>query len=266
MSVPHLGLNVSVPPTASLTALLGDLRSIFRTDATRIADELPLLLHKLSGCFRAIPPDSADIEIKVPRAAEVSELLAELQNPITKVAASGLLCDPWSAVRLQTDELRNASTLRWFLDPRGHGSGKAFAEDLLLQVGQILPGFPVHLSRNCSVSVEECPDGDQASRVDIQIEDETFFLVIEVKIKAGEQPGQIARYCKAASTRCGDKPFAVVFLTIDGRQPTTAGDWESKVVAISWAELAASLRRASIHTQPIPRFLAHSFANHIANF
>lgn len=252
--------------SASLEAFFGEVRLGFRDDARLVADELPALFKELEDCLTSGSIKKTGVQDVVLPFHNVRKLLAELVDPIAKVEASGLICDPWSAARLQKDELRNAATLRWFLDQRSYCGGKAFLEHILQRVRVGLPGFPIRLSPNCSVLEEECPDGNLANRVDIQIDDETFFLVIEVKIKAGEQPDQIGRYCQAASSRCGGRPFAVIFLTVDGRGPTTAGDWEHKVVSLSWSQLATSLRRSSLNAQPIPRFLAQTFADHISDF
>jgi PD-(D/E)XK nuclease superfamily len=139
--------------------------------------------------------------------------------------------------------------------------------DLLGRIGRSLPGgFPNRPSANCLLSVEECPDGDRASRVDIQADDPAFYLVIEIKIDASEQPGQVARYCDLAAARAANvRPWAVVFLTIDGRPPATAGDWADRVVAVSWTQVAASLRQTARRAAPVPHFLAASFATHISN-
>jgi hypothetical protein len=139
--------------------------------------------------------------------------------------------------------------------------------DLLLRVaGTLSDGFPERPSTSCSVSVEECPEGDRASRVDIQADDPAFFLVVEVKIDASEQPDQVARYCEIAAARAANtRPWALVFLTVDGRPPTTAGPWADRVVSVSWAQLAGSLRRTARSLAPIPSFLATSFANHISS-
>lgn len=44
----------------------------------------------------------------------------------------------------------------------------------------------------CRVRVETNPTGDNTNRVDVEINADNFFLLIEVKIDAYEQPEQIA--------------------------------------------------------------------------
>lgn len=171
--------------------------------------------------------------------------------------------------------MKNASVLAWFLDPKGgHGCSDLLLVELLKLVANQLPsGFPDRPSRHCVISREECPDGFNASRVDIQIDDRAFFIIVEVKIDAQEQPEQLERYCRIALERACGRPWGVVLLTPGGNPGKTAGDQSDHVVSIAWSTLAASLRRSAGRLSPdsgvsaaIPRFLANTFAAHISNF
>jgi hypothetical protein len=198
--------------------------------------------------------------------AALHDFMVRLREPIEIIEKTGLFADPWSAASLRRDEVRNASVLRWFLDPAGnHGCGDALLSYLLGRVKREQDDrFPIKPSASCTVAVEECPDGDQASRVDIQIDDAAFFLIVEVKIGANEQTGQLARYCGLAAARAGSlRPWSVVFLTTNGRAPVTAGDHVGKVLSLSWKDLAAALRRAALACSDTPRVLATSFAAHL---
>lgn len=260
---------VTIPPdSAKITALMDDLRPLLFKAKGRIATDLPFLLDAL----RQIPfirhSVSTPDQPSIPLLTYLSNFFAELRAPFEAVTVSGVLCDPWAAAKLRRDEVRNASVLSSFLDPRGGLSrGGALLTELLTQVDSALSSdFPTCSSPSCLVSVERCPDGDSANRVDIQVDDPNFFLVIEVKIDASEQPQQIARYCDVAAKRtAGRRPWAVVFLTVDGRSSVTAGDYDDHVVAISWKQIAAALRRTVRGTSSVPRFLATSFATHISN-
>lgn len=237
--------------------------------AGNVADGLPTMLDALRGIPFFGPGEPVHAPMPVPAPGALSAVLDALRPTFSNIEASGLLGDPWSAAALKHDEVRCASVLRWFLDPRGgHGCGDGVLRDLLARVGQRLPGFPATPSPHCFVSVEECPDGDRASRVDIQIDDQNFFLVVEVKIGAPEQPHQIRRYCEIAAARAAQaRPWAVVFLTPEGRPSTTAGKKHAaKVIPVSWSHIAGALRRTARAGQPIPRFLAMSFAAHIMDF
>ena len=261
-------INLAAPDPIALTTLMSDLQRCFGQNSGRIATDLPPFLNALRENTSLNPAGIREARQCVPVAESLADLMVAVSKPLDAVAASAFLCDPWAAAALRRDEVRNASVLRWFLDPRGgHGCGDALLVNLLSRVNERLSGgFPERPSASCSVSVEECPDGDLASRVDIQADDPAFFLIIEVKIDATEQQSQVARYCDVAIARAaGVRPWAIVFLTIDGRDPTSAAHHAHSVVSLSWAHLAASLREAGRCAPAIPKFLAVSFATHISN-
>ncbi|MCJ2182181.1 PD-(D/E)XK nuclease family protein [Novosphingobium sp. 1949] len=257
----------SIPDPSALTALMSGLRGCFAKDESRIAARLPRLLNILRGLALENPYETA-ADSKPPASAAIANLLDNAREPFGSLDGSGLLSDPWAAAALRRDEVRNASVLRWFLDPRGnHGCGDAILKNLLARVAtKLTDSFPEIPSPGCLVSVEQCPDGDRANRVDIQVDDTAFFLVIEVKIDAPDQNRQLERYCAIAAARTGGaRPWAVVYLTAGGRPAATAGHLVNRVVALSWSQLGASLREAARALAPIPSFLATSFANHVSN-
>jgi hypothetical protein len=261
-----------------LTALFDELRLCFAEKPNSLGDRLQQLFSRMGGCsfeVREAPPQPLQFERD--DLAALRRLLEALAHPVNVIEKAGRFGNPWAAAALRHDEVRNAGVLAWLLDPRGgHGCGSLLLTDLLGRIGRHLQfGFPDGPSPNCVVSVEDCPDGINASRVDIQIDDpDRFFIVIEVKIGAPEQPGQLERYCEVARARaCGMRPWAVVFLTPDGRLPTTAGERREFVVPLAWSSVAASLRQAArlrASENPtsagVPRFLANTFAAHIASF
>lgn len=212
-------------------------------------------------------PDPMSI---VPSVAGLRTLLAQAREPLEATGRSGLFGNPWTAAALRRDEVRNASVLRWFLDPNGgHGCGGALLGSLLLRIrAKSVAGFQAMASERCRVTVEECPDGDRSSRVDIQIDDPAFFLIIEIKIDAGEQPDQLKRYGDIAEARAaGRRPWAIVYLTRDGRAGSTVAEEHLKqVVCLSWGEIAADLRRIARRAVPASAFLARAFASHVSSF
>ncbi|WP_390902435.1 PD-(D/E)XK nuclease family protein [Sphingomonas bisphenolicum] len=248
--------------------MISGLRDCFAGPSSGLANDLSDLFDALRGVALIGAVQTPPKHSRPPPTGAMIDFLDSVRAPLQSVDASGLLSDPWAASGLRRDEVRNASVLRWFLDPRaGHGCAGSLLTDLLERANRTAPGdFPSRPSSTCTVSVEECPDGDRASRVDIQVNDPGFFFVIEVKLDAQEQPGQLARYCEIAAARAtAMRPWAVIFLTLSGRTPSTAGDWTDRVVSVSWKQIARSLRAAARDTAPVPRFLATSFATHISN-
>ncbi|MNL34989.1 hypothetical protein D3C87_1569920 [compost metagenome] len=82
------------------------------------------------------------------------------------------------------------------------------------------------------------------------MDSDTFFLLIEVKIRAGEQENQMQRYCDEAVARAGIRPWAVVFLTTHGGASQTAGPnvLPEHIPAISWRQLALAFDNAVADT------------------
>lgn len=246
-----------------------EVRSKLSADPTLLGNGVATLFNELRGLsFGAIEPSERPSRHPTLAVDALGNFLEGLRAPFESLEKSGLLGNPWAAASLRRDEVRSASVLRWFLDPNGgHGCGDFLLSHVLRRIAENLSApFPAKPSARCAVAVEECPDGDRSSRVDIQVDDATFFLLIEVKIDAPEQPRQVERYCEVAAARAaGGRPWAVAFLTIDGRQAETAGDHIARVVPISWREMASTLRRATRTAPPIPRFLAATFAAHITS-
>jgi hypothetical protein len=230
-----------------------------------IADRLQIMMDAL----REFTFDAGTPQASFPRPdpnALVS-MLGELRASMSAIEEIG---NPWVVAGLRRDELRNSAVLAWFLDPSGgHGLGDSALRAVLQKVAQCVPLMPNSASQACLVTVEDSPDGLRASRVDVAIDDPgRFFLGIEVKIDAPEQPGQVERYCSVAEARaCDGRPWAVAFLTPTGRMPTTAGRARN-VITISWAEIAAALRTAAAGKSRNGRsgvayHLAKSFVDHI---
>ena len=257
----------------SLAALFGEMRPCFAGTLSDWPDGLAILFDKLRGLTFGIGvPANQHFYFAQAEIAALDGLMTRLRNPVRCLEKSAFFADPWAVASLRRDEVRNASVLRWFLDPVGdHGCGDALLTYLLRRIKSCqdhrFPArpFPEKPSARCTVAVEECPDGDLACRVDIQIDDDEFYVIVEVKIDATEQPRQLERYCNVAAARAGSCPWAVVFLTANGRAPVTAGIHTGKVVLIRWKDLAAALRSATRVSQPVPRFLATSFATHLTS-
>lgn len=235
------------------------------------AHALAALLDDLRACrFPAEGDPAPPRDSVVPSAEGLGGFLDAVRAPLAEVRAIG---NPWVVAGLRDDELRNSAVLAWFLDPRGtHGLGDGVLRAVLAHAARTV-ALPPHPSPGCRVAVEDCPDGELHSRVDITIDDPgRFFLGIEVKIKAGEQPRQVERYARLARERaCDGRPWAVVFLTPGGRPATTAGEFAPVVVPLAWKDIAAALRRLAAAGRrdgrsAVSLHLATTFASHVSGF
>ncbi|WP_198149600.1 PD-(D/E)XK nuclease family protein [Azoarcus sp. CIB] len=181
-----------------------------------------------------------------PDSNRLSAWFDSLREPMSRVRASGVFCNPWKQARLGRDEVRNAAVLAWLLDPVGdHGLGAVFLRGLLDEVHRCQSDLrPSFAADRVVVQRESYPENDQSNRVDIEIDSSQFYLLIEVKIDAPEGAGQLESYGEIAERQAGKRPWAIVFLTRNGGKSVTAAKYESRIVSLSWRKLAAKLRRA----------------------
>ncbi len=177
-------------------------------------------------------------------ATKLAEFFSLLSEPLKLVQHRSLSFDPWEVAGLGRKEVRNTAVLAWLLNPEGtHGFGRQPLQVFLQAIRHNRNDIPEDYIHNCRVQVETNPTGDNTNRVDIEIDADNFFLLIEVKIDACEQPEQIARYCSDARLRAMSRPWAVIFLTPHGGKPLTCGS-EFKpedVPCLSWRQLATNL-------------------------
>lgn len=178
-------------------------------------------------------------------AQQLSGFMAEMEQPLAALRHGTFTFDPWEVAKLGRNEMRNSAVLAWLLDPHGnHGFGDLPLKALLSAVRESgKANFPQNFTRYCRVNVEKYPTGDATNRVDIEIDADNFFMLIEVKIDAGEQKDQISRYISEARKRAGGHPWAVVYLTPQGRVPLSAGE-ETDVPCLAWHHLASVLTQA----------------------
>ena len=219
---------------------------------TQNAPAKPSLAACLSGFFERFAAcryqAPATVTTRLPvDAIKLGDFLAELAKPLEASRQGAFHFDPWEVAGLRDNEVRNSGVLAWLLNPHAsHGFGHAGMTGLLTTVNRHSDGkFPVESGQFCRVRTETNPNGEMADRVDIEIDAENFYLIIEVKIYAPEQAEQLERYCRQAKERAGSRPWAIIFLTPSGRKPSTAGRYSDSVgiVPLSWKKLAAALER-----------------------
>lgn len=176
---------------------------------------------------------------------KLADFFCLLSEPLNAVQHRSMAFDPWEIAGIRRKEVQNTGILAWLLDPSGsHGFGRLPLQALLQLIRNCCRNdIPVDFNRYCRVQVETNPTGNNTNRVDIEIDADNFFLLIEVKIDASEQEEQISRYCFDAKQRAVTRAWAVVFLTPHGGTPLTGGlDFTPKdVPCLSWRKLAAAM-------------------------
>lgn len=146
-----------------------------------------------------------------------------------------------------TDEVKGHSAfIAELLDPYGsHRQGTRFLQlflDLLKRVdAKGVGGLKPEEDRDrWSVSTEwpiGGKDSDKAGRIDILLRLGKRWLVIENKIYAGDQPGQLYRYRRYARTMSEKEPI-LIYLTLAGTPPSqSSGVNACDVICISYKDI-----------------------------
>lgn len=158
-----------------------------------------------------------------------------------------LAFNPVDFLGLERNEVRVVSLLAWLLDPKAsHGLGYSPLQAVLTHLGH---GLAPSEQGRCQVRTETYIHGSRSDRVDIEIEGEHFYWVIEAKIDAPDQDNQIARYCHQAQTKAQQHGlrWGVLYLTCDGRTPslceTDHEGYAPYVHTLSWRMLATLLQQ-----------------------
>ena len=135
----------------------------------------------------------------------------------TLASASGKRFNIFTILDRETDEVKTHSAiLADLLNPSGlHGQGAVFARLFLDRLG-IESDSDLRRSR-VGTEVDTAAHG----RIDILFETDNFCIVIENKIYAGDQSGQLERYFSYARTKWADDRIRLLYLTLSGSDPDT---------------------------------------------
>lgn len=155
----------------------------------------------------------------------------------------------FSELRMTTDEVRLHSLfLSMLLNPfASHGQGdrflKPFIEIIEKKRNSELSPLIIDTS-TVKVWVEKDigpVDNEHGGRIDICIEDKNeYYIIIENKIYAGDQPKQMKRYWNYAQEMCNKKDnYRLIYLTLDGHEPSkdsTCGLESKDYICISYKD------------------------------
>jgi hypothetical protein len=248
-----------------LHAVLGESRTVSADTVN------PILLTGFFNRLRSASFEPLTSELPKPQLSPIDEdslggFIKRLYSPLQNLRAAGRLCNPWQAARVGRDEVRNTAVLSWLLDPAGdHGLGGLLLSALLARVHQIQDHIPDAAAGSVRVTREAVLGDDGANRVDIEVRchdvHKPFYLLIEAKVGAREGAMQIPRYIALAQAGAGALPWAILYLTLHGRDARRVDDCDySQVLALSWKDLARLLLRALRNMEPSqPAFQGFSY-------
>jgi hypothetical protein len=159
-------------------------------------------------------------------------------------------------------EVRMCGILAALLNPQGaHYLGSRYLKLFWETVIGPKIGCRVELDYNKSQVITEA--STNAGRLDIVITDGKVYLPIEVKIDAGEQPEQIARYATVARARNNGKNIPIFYLTKDGKAPDTAQESDTYEV-LSWSCDMGAFLKACFDETPGESLMQSNIAQFIA--
>lgn len=201
-----------------------------------------------------------------------ADFFAEFTSLYAPYRAQGRAVNFVQLAGIGSDELRNSAVLAWLLDCSGsHGQGAAFLRCFVSCLAEY--AFTVDVADNYRTVVESSYDeeteslnGRRRSRVDIELDGPDFLLFIEVKTKSGESGDQLGRYLSLGQARSGKRPWALAFVTPEGRLPADSA-LPGRVACVSWAALGKALTR---HTATMPpdshgTVIIRQFCEHITS-
>ena len=211
-----------------------------------VTENLDQFFQQFDACHRqetkatpAPPPAQKSIDTQ-----KLADFFTALEKPLQASRHSAIAFDPLRLMKLGRDEVRVVSLLAWLLNPHGsHGYGPALQQGLLAHIQQHILAFPCTTGKRCQVRTEINLNGESASRADIEMDADHFYLVIEAKIDALEQPRQVEHYCEQAQKRARQHqcPWAVIYLTPRGNQPAHESE---NLVCLSWYQLSRILQES----------------------
>jgi len=275
----------STPESLQLTDFFCKLRDSSSSPAAPLKSALnPARLYGFFEALSSVPRNREVLEkqkdtIEVDHSA-LTTFFNDLRQPLERERAMGAFCNPWRVAKLNRDEVRNTAVLAWLLDPAGdHGLGNILLSGLLTRINRSQNQIPSESIGRVDVTPEAWLS-EGINRVDIEIFSKNpsapFYLLLEAKIDASEGVEQLPRYLRAArlAAEPNDLPWAIVFLTVNGRASRTAAGIDTRQICnLSWSELARVLIRA---LDLIPRThpacqgfgqrLAETFLRHVRDF
>ncbi|WP_298580929.1 PD-(D/E)XK nuclease family protein [uncultured Olegusella sp.] len=172
--------------------------------------------------------------------SKLSDLHEAEQKRIKQEEEEGKNFNIISALQLCSDEVRlHSRLLAVLLNPKAkHGLGDKFLKSFLLAVG--LPQDYILYCKEPMVerSVGEVTD-TIGGRIDIILEDsnQKHAVIIENKIYANDQPNQLLRYHNYGKEQFGEHNFMLIYLTLDGCEPSdySLGREKFELIKVSYA-------------------------------
>ena len=186
--------------------------------------------------------------------SKLSDMHSAEQDRLQKEEKKGENFNVFSALNMCSDEMRLHSRLlaTLFNPEANHGLGNEFLRQFLVTAIKVDDNYITH----CNESIAERYVGEvtetTGGRIDIILEDGNHGIIIENKIYAGDQPNQLLRYHNYGVKQFGENNFKLVYLTLDGSEPSSdsLGGGHFDFIKLSYAQDILGLVEGLVTTSP----------------
>lgn len=201
----------------------------------------------------------------LPDAERTRQFFKDFRKSYADWRRLGMDFNLWELAGLNRDERKITGILAWLLDPNGsHGQEGAFLAAFLgtIPASAWSTGQKPDLSRPCRVQTEVTAGESGERRLDIRFDATSFLLVVEVKVDALEHDNQLAAYRDIARREAGSKPWALVYLTPDGREGSCSEAFSLRWKTVGQA-LNAGLRKLNLPLHAPARLACTHFCDFV---
>lgn len=192
-----------------------------------------------------------------------------LSDEFLKISAYSKSFDLFKMMGVRSKELVHSNILAAFLNPSyAHGLNYSFLNVFTLSVVNLHSesGLPLPLSALISSTDQNVRVYRELENIDLVIEYPASKLVIAIenKIWAKEQSDQVARYQEILLTRYPNHKLALIYLSPNGRKPTTLNrDSEIPVYCMSYGQVAKQLELVKSRGNESAKYFISQFISHI---
>ena len=192
-----------------------------------------------------------------------------LSEGFSKISSYSANFDLFKMMGVRSKELVHSNILAALLNPSyPHGLNYSFLNSFTQGVVNLHleSGLPLPLSVLISATDQNVRVYRELENIDLVIEYPASKLVIAIenKIWAKEQVNQVARYQEILLTRYPHHRLALVYLSPNGRKPTTLNrDSDVPVYCMSYGEIAKQLELVKSRSNEAAKHFISQFISHI---
>ncbi|HCM0980174.1 TPA: PD-(D/E)XK nuclease family protein [Vibrio parahaemolyticus] len=192
-----------------------------------------------------------------------------LSEGFSKISSYSANFDLFKMMGVRSKELVHSNILAALLNPSyPHGLNYSFLNSFTQGVVNLNleSGLPLPLSVLISATDQNVRVYRELENIDLVIEYPASKLVIAIenKIWAKEQVNQVARYQEILLTRYPHHRLALVYLSPNGRKPTTLNrDSDVPVYCMSYGEIAKQLELVKSRSNEAAKHFISQFISHI---